>query len=119
MYQQLQWSAVFALVLVLIAISAIILVAYRLYFSPLAQVPGPKIAAVSGLYEFYYDCVLAGKYAFEIERMHNVYGMLWLIVSVPEREVYAQPLQGQSFAFLRMRYISKTPTTFFTSIPAP
>ena len=92
MHRQLQWSAAFALALVLIAISAIILVAYRLYLSPLAQIPGPKIAAVSGLYEFYYDCVLGGKYFFEIERMHNVYGMLWLTLSVLEREVYAQPV---------------------------
>ena len=78
MHQQLQWPAAFALVLVLIAISAIILVAYRFYLSPLAQIPGPKIAAVSGLYEFYFDCLLGGKYFIEIERMHNVYGMLWL-----------------------------------------
>ena len=92
MYQQLQWSAAFALVLVLIAIAAITLVTYRLYLSPLAQVPGPKTAAVSGLYEFYYDCVLGGKYAFEIERMHDAYGMLLSMVSVPKREVDAQPL---------------------------
>ena len=75
MHQQLQWPAAFALVLVLIATSAITLVVYRLYLSPLAQIPGPKIAAVSGLYEFYHDCMLGGKYIFEIERMHNLYGM--------------------------------------------
>ena len=75
MHQQLQWSAAFALFLALIAIFAITFVAYRLYLSPLAPIPGPKIAAVSGLYEFYHDCVLGGKYVFEIERMHNVYGM--------------------------------------------
>ena len=50
------------------------LVIYRLCLSPLASVPGPKLAAASGWYEFYYDCLLAGKFIFEIERMHKVYG---------------------------------------------
>ena len=93
MYQQLQSLATFAVgLLVLLAISVITLVAYRLCLTPLAQVPGPIIAAVSGLYEFYYDCLRGGKYIFEIERMHKEYGMSLLTVSVPERETYAQPL---------------------------
>ena len=48
---------------------------YRLYFSALSHIPGPPIAAVTGLYEFYYNCILGGKYGFEIERMHQRYGM--------------------------------------------
>lgn len=47
---------------------------YRLYFSPLSKFPGPKLAALTGLYEFYYDYWLEGKYVFEIERMHSKYG---------------------------------------------
>ncbi|KAI1410009.1 cytochrome P450 [Hypoxylon sp. FL1857] len=50
------------------------LVIYRLYFSPLAKFPGPKIAAATGWYEFYYQCWLNGKYIFEIEKMHKKYG---------------------------------------------
>lgn len=50
------------------------LVIYRLYFSPIARFPGPKIAAATGWYEFYYDCWLNGKYIFEIEAMHKKYG---------------------------------------------
>ena len=60
--------------LVLITISAVTLVIYRLCLSPLAEIPGPKLAAATGWYEFYYDCWLAGKYIFEIEAMHNIYG---------------------------------------------
>jgi len=47
---------------------------YRLWFSPIAKFPGPKIAAISGWYEAYYDIVKRGKYLYEIEKMHNIYG---------------------------------------------
>lgn len=47
---------------------------YRLYLSPLAKFPGPKIAALTGWYERYYDVMLNGEYIFEIERMHQKYG---------------------------------------------
>lgn len=47
---------------------------YRLYHHPLAQFPGPKLAALSYWYEFYFDGVLQGKYVFEVERMHQKYG---------------------------------------------
>lgn len=50
------------------------LVIYRLYFSPIARFPGPKIAAATGWYEFYYDYWKNGKYIFEIEKMHKKYG---------------------------------------------
>ena len=66
---------------------------YRLYFSPLAKFPGPKLAAltlwynflseilISQLsfallrYEFYFDVVQRGRYTWEIERMHQKYGI--------------------------------------------
>ncbi|KAL9577881.1 MAG: hypothetical protein Q9212_006084 [Teloschistes hypoglaucus] len=52
----------------------ICLVIYRLIFSELAAFPGPKIAAATAWYEFYYDIVHEGKYLFEIEKMHRQYG---------------------------------------------
>lgn len=52
-----------------------ILIIYRLYFSPLAKFPGSKLAAATGWYEFYFDYWKNGKYIFEIERMHQVYGI--------------------------------------------
>jgi hypothetical protein len=51
------------------------LVIYRLFFSPIAGFPGPTSAALTGWYEFYYDVVKKGKYLFEIEKMHDKYGM--------------------------------------------
>lgn len=50
------------------------LVIYRLYFSPLAGFPGPKIAAATHWYEFYYNFWLQGKYIYQIEKMHQKYG---------------------------------------------
>jgi hypothetical protein len=46
----------------------------RLFLSPLASFPGPKMAAATGWYEFYFDYFRNGAYIFEIERLHRVYG---------------------------------------------
>ena len=50
------------------------LVVHRLFFSPIAGFPGPKLAAITTWYELYYDAVHKGKYLFEIEKMHDKYG---------------------------------------------
>ncbi|KAG0647531.1 Cytochrome P450 monooxygenase [Hyphodiscus hymeniophilus] len=50
------------------------LVFYRLYLSPLSKFPGPKFAAASKWYEFYFDVVLRGQFTFQIQRMHRKYG---------------------------------------------
>lgn len=51
-------------------------VVYRLYFSPLAKFPGPKLAAATLWYEFYYDVVQKGRYTWEIGKMHEKYGTI-------------------------------------------
>ena len=50
--------------------------AYRLFLGPLAHFPGPKLAALTGWYETYFDCVKKGRYWVEIERMHQKYGSI-------------------------------------------
>jgi len=48
----------------------------RLVFHPLARYPGPKLAALTRLYEGYYDIVKKGQFLFKIEEMHKKYGSL-------------------------------------------
>lgn len=50
------------------------LAVYRLYLSPLARFPGPKLAALTLWYEFYYDVVKRGRYQWKIKEMHEKYG---------------------------------------------
>ena len=54
---------------------------YRAFLSPLTKFPGPKIAAATDWYEFYFDCVLVGRFSQEIARLHQVYGKLVLLKS--------------------------------------
>ena len=50
------------------------LAVYRLYLSPIAKFPGPKLAALSLWYEFYHDVVRGGQYCFKINELHDQYG---------------------------------------------
>ncbi|KAI0593108.1 cytochrome P450 [Biscogniauxia sp. FL1348] len=52
----------------------VVLVVYRLYFSPIAKFPGPKLAAATHWYEFYYQIVKDGQFRYAVQRMHDKYG---------------------------------------------
>lgn len=49
---------------------------YRVWFSPLAGVPGPKLAALTGWVEAYYELLSGsgGQFLFEYRRWHSKYG---------------------------------------------
>ncbi|KAI9795739.1 MAG: hypothetical protein M1833_006832 [Piccolia ochrophora] len=47
---------------------------YRLYFSPLAGFPGPKIVALTFWYELYWEIIKVGRYQWKIKEMHEKYG---------------------------------------------
>jgi hypothetical protein len=63
-----------AIAVVWVIVYAIYLAVTRLYFSPISHIPGPKLFAISGWPEFYYDYFKGGKYVFEIKKMHEIYG---------------------------------------------
>lgn len=46
----------------------------RLYLSPLSKFPGPKLAAATLWYEFYYEVVKEGQFMFKIQELHKQYG---------------------------------------------
>ncbi|CAK7200919.1 hypothetical protein SEUCBS139899_003619 [Sporothrix eucalyptigena] len=50
------------------------LAVYRLYFHPLAKIPGPKLAAITTWYCAYFDVYLGGQYLWAIRDMHAKYG---------------------------------------------
>jgi hypothetical protein len=47
---------------------------YRLHWSPIAHFPGPKLAALTRLYELYFEIVKGGQYTFKIGKLHEKYG---------------------------------------------
>jgi hypothetical protein len=47
---------------------------YRLFFSPIAAIPGPKLAAITQWYETYYNVYLGGKFTLHLEKLHAKYG---------------------------------------------
>ena len=59
------------------------LVVYRLYLSPLAAFPGPRLAAATQYYETYYDVISGGggNFTRQIKKMHETYGMFAISVA--------------------------------------
>ncbi|EEH43171.2 uncharacterized protein PADG_07991 [Paracoccidioides brasiliensis Pb18] len=64
------FAAAFGAWLIYLAYLAI----YRLYVSPLAGFPGPKLAALTRWYEAYYEIVLLGQFSRKIDELHDTYG---------------------------------------------
>ncbi|KAF2141599.1 uncharacterized protein K452DRAFT_318586 [Aplosporella prunicola CBS 121167] len=59
---------------VLLVLYLCYLTVYRLFLSPIARFPGPKLAAWTYWYEYWYDVVAEPEYTFKIGRLHKQYG---------------------------------------------
>jgi hypothetical protein len=97
----------------------IILGTYRAYWDSLSSFPGPKIAAATQLYEFYYDVILGGRYTFRIKELHDEYGPIVRIspyeLHVADPDFYDSLYTGprnprDKWAFLATQF--GTPTAF-------
>ena len=62
------------LVSFLLAIYNLFRIIHRLYLSPVAKFPGPRLAAATFWYEFYYDVIKRGRYTWKIAELHKQYG---------------------------------------------
>ncbi|KAI0011562.1 cytochrome P450 [Xylariaceae sp. FL0662B] len=67
-------TALFSSICIIYLVYLIALGVYRLYFAPSARFPGPKLAALTFWYEFYYDAWLEGQYTWKIRDLHRKYG---------------------------------------------
>lgn len=74
MIATITWQQAACLAVGIWLIYAVQLIIQRLWLSPLAHIPGPRLAALTQYYEFYYDIVLGGQYTFKIMDMHEKYG---------------------------------------------
>jgi hypothetical protein len=63
-------------VITLLASYVSYLVIYRLFLSPLAALPGPRLAALTYWYECYFDVFQKAQYVFKIKELHKRHGML-------------------------------------------
>ncbi len=107
------------LILFFICFRFISVALYRLYFSPLAKFPGPKLAALTYGVKMYHDVLRRGQYTFEILKMHEKYD------AVPMNRSSALGLpfdtassKGQSCESHSMSYISMISISLTNSIRA-
>lgn len=112
--------------LLAISVSCIVLALQRLYLHPLSPIPGPKLAALTSWYEFYYDVLQPGQYVFKIQELHKHYGTASPISHFPPQPTRAktnlipslQP-QGPSSASPPPRSTSRISPSYTTSTPPP
>ncbi|KAI1759892.1 cytochrome P450 [Hypoxylon sp. FL1150] len=104
-------------ILCLVAISVVV---YRVTFHPLARIPGPFLAAITGLYEAYYECIKdgGGRYWVEIQEMHRRYGPIvrinpWEVhIADPDwNAVYKYSSKASKPRWFYFRFFGKFPST--------
>ncbi|KAF7596079.1 hypothetical protein BBP40_003341 [Aspergillus hancockii] len=83
-----------------LAFYTVFLVGYRLFFSPIAGFPGPKLAAATEWYEFYFQLAKDGQWGNQVRRLHEQYGAIVRIspweLSIRDASFYRQIYVGSS-----------------------
>lgn len=71
-------------VLLFAAVNVIGVAVFRLFFHPLAHIPGPVLARTTSLYSYWYN-VRGGRFYLQIQRLHEQYGTLTYPSGSPSR----------------------------------
>ena len=82
--RSMSFGATMCSLLTLLSLYLVSKIVYRLFFHPLAKFPGPKLAAATKWYEFYFDIIKSpdGQFFRELSRMHDEYGELHILWSL-------------------------------------
>ena len=97
-----------ALVSLLSAVYLVCLASYRLLLHPLAQFPGPRLAAVTRFWKAYWQCT--SSLTHELVKLHEIYGKC----AVLRTKLADFSLKALLFVSGRMKYVSgrrKRPVT--------
>lgn len=83
----------------------------RLYLSPIACIPGPKLAALTHYYEAYYDLISGGggNFTRQIKKMHDSYGMF--IKPAIFQELSSDIYKVRLFGLIPLKFISMIRST--------
>ncbi|KAF7943865.1 uncharacterized protein EAE97_005935 [Botrytis byssoidea] len=61
------------LIVIVVGFTSLCCAFQRLYLHPLSKIPGPRLAAATSWYEFYYNAIRDGIYTRSFEKMHTDY----------------------------------------------
>lgn len=87
---------------VLITARVLYVVAYRLFFHPLARVPGPKLAALTFLYQTYFSFKDGSRFYKQVGLLHQKYGPVVRIT--PDEASLSDPENYETIYYVGSRY---------------